>query len=187
MKGLVGLGGKSEPGIGCMRQPAPLPTALRAPQNAFPCITYRPVDHRLARAGASSVSIRPCRVPEWSNGSSSLEGHEERHSGRKGFHEEVRPTRWWASWCSHDIPRNPVGDGSRPAGVCEAHYVAGLPNFRQLGPRDSVSDLRTSAKLGTPEAFSHWRDSCHCKHRPLESTLRDADRVFILLSYSPGL
>ncbi|VDO19093.1 unnamed protein product [Heligmosomoides polygyrus] len=72
----------------------------------------------------------------------------------QGFHEEVRPTRWWASWCSLDIPRNPVGDCSRPAGVCEAHYVAGPPNFRQLGPRDSVFDLRASAKLGTPEFFT---------------------------------
>ncbi|VDP06501.1 unnamed protein product [Heligmosomoides polygyrus] len=69
----------------------------------------------------------------------------------QGFNEEVRPTRCWASWCSFDIPRNPVGDGSRPAGVCEAHYEAGPPNFRQLGPRDSVSDPRTSAKPGTPE------------------------------------
>ncbi|VDP06825.1 unnamed protein product [Heligmosomoides polygyrus] len=105
----------------------------------------------------------------------------------QGFLEEGRPTRWWASRCSLDIPRNPVSNGSRPAGVCEAHYVAGPPNFRQLGPRDSVSDLRTSAKLGTPEAFSHLRESCHSEHRPLDSTLRDADRVFILLSYSPGL
>ncbi|VDP08991.1 unnamed protein product [Heligmosomoides polygyrus] len=75
----------------------------------------------------------------------------------QGFHEEVRPTHWWASWCSFDIPRNPVCDGSRPAGVCESHYVAGPPNFRRLGPCDSVSDLRTSAKLGTPEAFTHLR------------------------------
>ncbi|VDP07620.1 unnamed protein product [Heligmosomoides polygyrus] len=103
------------------------------------------------------------------------------------FHEEVRPTRWWASWCSIDIPRNPVGDGFRPAGVCESHYVVGPPNFRRLGPCESVSDLRTSAKLETPEAFSHLRESCHSEHRPLDSTLRDADRVFILLSYNPGL
>ncbi|VDP00896.1 unnamed protein product [Heligmosomoides polygyrus] len=54
----------------------------------------------------------------------------------QGFHEEVR---------------------SMP-GVCESHYVAGPPNFRRLGPCDSVSDLRTSAKLGTPEAFSHLRE-----------------------------
>ncbi|VDO64478.1 unnamed protein product [Heligmosomoides polygyrus] len=87
----------------------------------------------------------------------------------QGFNEEVRPTRWWASRCSSDIPRNPVGDGSRLAAVCEAHYVAGPPNFRQLGPRDSVSDLRTSAKLGTPEAFSHLHESCHSEHRPLDS------------------
>ncbi|VDP57138.1 unnamed protein product, partial [Heligmosomoides polygyrus] len=33
----------------------------------------------------SSVSIRPCRVPECSNGSSSLKGHEERHNGRSGL------------------------------------------------------------------------------------------------------
>ncbi|VDP09913.1 unnamed protein product [Heligmosomoides polygyrus] len=105
----------------------------------------------------------------------------------QGFHEEVRPTRWWASWCSLDILRNPVGDGSRSAGVCESHYGAGPPNFRQLDPRDSVSDLRTSAKLGTPEAFSHLRESCHSEHRPLDSTLRDGDRVFILLSYGSGL
>ncbi|VDP62337.1 unnamed protein product [Heligmosomoides polygyrus] len=67
----------------------------------------------------------------------------------QGFHEEVRPTHWLASWCSHDIPRNPVGNGSRPAGVCEAHYVAGPPNFRQFGPRDSVSvgEARNSGGL----------------------------------------
>ncbi|VDO68132.1 unnamed protein product [Heligmosomoides polygyrus] len=47
----------------------------------------------------------------------------------------------------------------------EAHYVAGPPNFRRLGPCDSVSDLRTSAKLGTPEAFLHLRESCHSEHR----------------------
>ncbi|VDP04724.1 unnamed protein product [Heligmosomoides polygyrus] len=88
----------------------------------------------------------------------------------------------------HRVPPSArVGDGSRPAGACEAHYVAGPPNFRQLGPCDRVSDLRTSAKLGTPEAFSHLRESCHSEHRPLDSTLRDADRVLILLSYSPGL
>ncbi|VDP15905.1 unnamed protein product [Heligmosomoides polygyrus] len=98
----------------------------------------------------------------------------------QGFHEEVRPTRWWASWCSLDIQRKPVGDGSRPAGVFEAPYVAGPPNFRQLGPR---SDIRTSAKLGTPEAFSHLHESCHSEHRSLDSALRDADRVFILLGF----
>ncbi|VDO87897.1 unnamed protein product [Heligmosomoides polygyrus] len=51
----------------------------------------------------------------------------------RGLHEEVRLTRWWAPWCFVDILRNPVGDGSRPAGVCELHYVAGPPNFRRLG------------------------------------------------------
>ncbi|VDP35092.1 unnamed protein product [Heligmosomoides polygyrus] len=105
----------------------------------------------------------------------------------QGFHKEARATRCWASWCSLDIPRNPVGNTSSPAGVCEAHCVASPPNFRQLGPRDSVSGLRTSAKLGTPEVFSHLRKSCHSEYRPLHSTLRDADRVFILLSQSPGL
>ncbi|VDO73816.1 unnamed protein product [Heligmosomoides polygyrus] len=74
-----------------------------------------------------------------------------------------------------------------PSGVCEAHHVAGFPSFRQLGPRDNVCDLRTSAKLGTPEAYSHMRESCHSKHRYLDSTLRVGGRVFILLSYSPGL
>ncbi|VDO83820.1 unnamed protein product [Heligmosomoides polygyrus] len=39
-----------------------------------------------------------------------------------GFHKEVRPTLWWTAWCSLDIQRNPVGDGSRLAGVCEAHW-----------------------------------------------------------------
>ncbi|VDO19542.1 unnamed protein product, partial [Heligmosomoides polygyrus] len=31
---------------------------------------------------------------------------------------EGSPTHWWASWCSLDIPRNPVPDGSHPAAVC---------------------------------------------------------------------
>ncbi|VDP09737.1 unnamed protein product [Heligmosomoides polygyrus] len=89
------------------------------------CITCRPVDHRLARAGASSVSIRPCRGT--------------RRASYRSFRAFTKKS------------------DQRVAGVCEAHYVAGPPNFRQLGPRDSVSDLRTSAKLGTPEAFSHLR------------------------------
>lgn len=36
------------------------------------CIIYtacQPTDHRVARAGARKVSILPCRVPEYSNGS----------------------------------------------------------------------------------------------------------------------
>ncbi|VDP23099.1 unnamed protein product [Heligmosomoides polygyrus] len=86
-----------------------------------------------------------------------------------------------------DIPRRLVGDGSRPACACEVHYVAGLPNFRRLRPCNSGSDLRTSARLGTPEAFSYLRESCHSEHRPLDSTLRDTDRVFIQLSYSGGV
>ncbi|VDO68493.1 unnamed protein product [Heligmosomoides polygyrus] len=69
----------------------------------------------------------------------------------QGFHEEVRPT----------------------PGVCESYYVAGPPNFRQLGPRDRVSDLRTSAKLGTPEAFSHLR-------LVNTSTLSDATVVILI-------
>ncbi|VDO62787.1 unnamed protein product [Heligmosomoides polygyrus] len=32
----------------------------------------------------------------------------------QGFHEEVLPTRQ-AFWCSLDFPRNPVGNGYRPA------------------------------------------------------------------------
>ncbi|VDP39177.1 unnamed protein product [Heligmosomoides polygyrus] len=59
------------------------------------------------------------------------------------------------------------------------------PNFR-LGPCDSVSDLGTSTKLGSPETFAHFRDSCHSE-RNLDSPLRDTVRVFILLSYGPGL
>ncbi|VDO20122.1 unnamed protein product [Heligmosomoides polygyrus] len=97
----------------------------------------------------------------------------------QGFHEEVRPTCWWASWCSFDIQRNQIGDGSRSLAVCEAHYVVGSPNFRRLVPCDSVFDPRTSTKLGTPEAFSQLHESCHSVHSPLDSTLRDADRVFV--------
>ncbi|VDO78951.1 unnamed protein product [Heligmosomoides polygyrus] len=38
---------------------------------------------------------------------------------------------------SLDIPRNPFGDGSRPADVC-LHYLAGPPNFLRIGPCDSA-------------------------------------------------
>ncbi|VDP11675.1 unnamed protein product [Heligmosomoides polygyrus] len=61
--------------------------------------------------------------------------------------------------------------------------VAVPHNFRRLGKCDSVSNLRTSAKLGIPEAFSHLRESCHSEHHPLDCTLCDADRVFILSAY----
>ncbi|VDO96402.1 unnamed protein product [Heligmosomoides polygyrus] len=54
--------------------------------------------------------------------------------------------------------------------ICEAHYVTDPPNSRQLGPRDSISGLRASAKLGSPEAFSHLRESCHSEHPPLSSS-----------------
>ncbi|VDP18731.1 unnamed protein product [Heligmosomoides polygyrus] len=100
-------------------------------------ITCRSVDHRVGRVGASSVSIRPCRVPKCSNGSL-VEGHEERPIVRSGLSRR-NPTNalvggggvlefsWHsrgggggggASWSSLGIPRNAVGDGSHPAGVC---------------------------------------------------------------------
>ncbi|VDO60890.1 unnamed protein product [Heligmosomoides polygyrus] len=60
-----------------------------------------------------------------------------------------------------------VGDGSRPAGVCD---VAGPPTFRRLGPCDSVFDLRTSAKLGTPEVFAHLLARvCPTEARPMSN------------------
>lgn len=46
---------------------------------AAPPVTCRCVDRRVARAGVNSVSIRPCRVPGLSSGSSLLDGHEQRH------------------------------------------------------------------------------------------------------------
>ncbi|VDP37198.1 unnamed protein product [Heligmosomoides polygyrus] len=110
------------------------------------CITCRPVDHRLAQADVACQSAP--MDPPCSRDTKSVT------SVVQGFHEEVQPMRWWASWCSLDIPQNPIGDGSRPAGVCEAHYVADPPNFRQLGPRDSVSDHRTSAKHGNSGGLS---------------------------------
>ncbi|VDO70532.1 unnamed protein product [Heligmosomoides polygyrus] len=84
----------------------------------------------------------------------------------QGFHEEVRPT---------------LGDGSRPVGVCEAHYVAGPPNFQRIGSCDSVSAFRMSTKLRTPEAFCHLRESRHSEHRHLGSQLCDADPAFVWL------
>ncbi|VDP09413.1 unnamed protein product [Heligmosomoides polygyrus] len=77
--------------------------------------------------------------------------------------------------CCFDNPRTTAGDGSILAGVCETHQVAGTANFRRLGPCDSVSDLRTTTKLGTPEA----RNSLTCllrfipAHLPNTSALLD--------------
>ncbi|VDP43704.1 unnamed protein product [Heligmosomoides polygyrus] len=93
----------------------------------------------------------------------------------QGFHEEVRPTQ------------TPAGRWLSSSGCLRIALVACPPNLRRLGPCDNISDLRTSAKLGTPEAFSHLREWCHSEHRPLDSTLRDANCVFILLSCSLGL
>ncbi|VDO62492.1 unnamed protein product [Heligmosomoides polygyrus] len=102
----------------------------------------------------------------------------------QGFHEEVRPTRWWAFWCSLDIPRNPVGNGSRPVGICEAHYVAGPLIFDNLAHATTslIFERRRSSELRR-----HLRESYHSEHHPLDSSLSDAGRVFILLAYSPGL
>lgn len=58
--------------------------------------------------------------------------------------------------------------------------------FDDIGSCDEVSDHQTSTKLGTPEPFSHWRESFYFEHRPLNSTLSDAGRVLILLTYDPG-
>lgn len=48
-------------------------------------ISYRPVDYRVASAGARSVSICPYRVPQCSSGSSSFKGHEVCHMVRSGL------------------------------------------------------------------------------------------------------
>ncbi|VDO98259.1 unnamed protein product [Heligmosomoides polygyrus] len=65
----------------------------------------------------------------------------------QGFHEEVRARHWWESWCSLDIQRNPVGDGSRPTGVCEVHYVASPLYFRRLGPCEKMLKPAIPPKL----------------------------------------
>ncbi|KAJ1363401.1 hypothetical protein KIN20_023260 [Parelaphostrongylus tenuis] len=43
--------------------------------------------------------------------------------------EEIEPLRQWSSCKALDIPRNPVGNGSRPSVVVEIHHVHGLPYF----------------------------------------------------------
>ncbi|WKY06562.1 hypothetical protein Q1695_006609 [Nippostrongylus brasiliensis] len=62
----------------------------------------------------------------------------------QGFDEEVRPAQRWATWCSSDVPWNPVTNGSRPTVVTKSHYVSGPPDLRLHGPSDCVSDLRLS-------------------------------------------
>ncbi|VDP56705.1 unnamed protein product, partial [Heligmosomoides polygyrus] len=56
--------------------------------NISPCHLHHPPSSRRSSKcsrGVSSFSIRPCRVPGCSSGSSSFEGHEERHVGRPGL------------------------------------------------------------------------------------------------------
>lgn len=60
---------------------------------------------------------------------------------------------------------------------------AGPPNIPRVSPWDSVFDSRTSTKLSTSNSSSHLCGSCHSKHRPLDSWLRDADRLSILLFF----
>lgn len=61
-------------------------------------ITSRLFDHTVTRAGASSVSIYPCHVPELSSGFSSDDAQEV-ISFVQGVYEVAWITRWWASWC----------------------------------------------------------------------------------------
>lgn len=53
---------------------------------------------------------------------------------------------------------------------------------------DSISGPRAQTKLGTPEALSHLRESCHCERSSsISRYAKNQDSVFILLSYSTGL
>lgn len=111
-------------------------------RDCIPCTTCRPDDHRAARVGTRNVSTRSILLPEFFDGSTSLEGHNERYticsgsprrSPTDGLEEDVLVFFF-------DILRNPIG--YRPFGVCVANFSAISPNFRWFDLCGVVPDPR---------------------------------------------
>ncbi|VDL79179.1 unnamed protein product [Nippostrongylus brasiliensis] len=95
------------------------------------------------------------------------------------FDEEVRSAQRWATWCSSGI-QSVVALVQRSSR--NRIYMSAPPDLRQLGPCDCVSDLRLPTKLGAPYAVSRQDETSHSEHPPLYTSLRDANRMFILLN-----
>lgn len=98
---------------------------------------------RFAREGATNACI-PFNQPSWC---SYFELLGKRHICCPIL-QEVRWMPWWVPRCSVGILGNSVGGGSRLAGGCETHCLAGPSNFRQLDPSGNVS---SAERRGTSE------------------------------------
>lgn len=160
-------------------------------------MTWRPLNRKQLSRNPDACSASPirahsldfqvllftrfCPVPERCNGSSPLEGRKSVISSIQNFHEKVRPTHTWVSWCSLNIPLNPVGDGSHLARFSEKHHTADPTNFRQRAHATAslIFLRRRSFELCRPSLTCASRLS---EHPSLNSSLSDVKRTFILLS-----
>ncbi|VDP14931.1 unnamed protein product [Heligmosomoides polygyrus] len=81
----------------------------------------------------------------------------------QGFHEGVQPTRWWGSWCSLDITRNPVDDGCCPAVFAKcitwpAHLIfddghASVTCVSRVASRIVLTNLRCATLIACSSCF----------------------------------
>ncbi|VDO96503.1 unnamed protein product [Heligmosomoides polygyrus] len=95
----------------------------------------------------------------------------------QGFHEEVRPTL--GGRANVLLTSRGIQSGTSLVQRVSAKRITWPVYLIFDDSAHVISDHRTSTKFGTPEAFSHLRESSRSEHSPLHSTLRETDRVLI--------